>query len=89
VETLHKLARGEIYCSPSTGRSGKHGTFAKLKEVNVATISDKALSILKDACGVHDFTDVEQARIEVLAAQLNEILNDSKERDKKKAAPKN
>ena len=54
----------------------------------MATISNKALSILKDACGVHEFTDVEQARIEVLAEQINQILNDSKERDKKKAARK-
>jgi len=51
-------------------------------------ISDKSLSILKDACGVHDFTDVEQARMEVLADQINDILKTSKERDKK-AAPKN
>ena len=55
----------------------------------MATISNRALSIFKDACGVHDFTDVEQARIEVLAEQVNEILNASKERDKKKGAPKN
>jgi len=33
----------------------------------MATISKKALSILKEACGVHDFPDVEQARMEVLA----------------------
>lgn len=40
----------------------------------MATISNRALTILKDACSVHDFTDVEQARIEVLAEQLNFYL---------------
>jgi hypothetical protein len=54
----------------------------------MATISNRALSILKDACGVHDFTDVEQSRIEVLAEQLNEILSASEERDRKKGASK-
>ena len=52
----------------------------------MATISDRALSIFKDACGVHDFSDVEQARIEVLAEQLNEILRASKERQKNAGA---
>jgi len=51
----------------------------------MATISNRALSILKDACGVHEFTDQEQARIEVLAEQLNEILEASKEREKQQA----
>jgi hypothetical protein len=51
----------------------------------MATISNRALNIFKDACGVHNITDVEQARIEVLAEQLNEILNASKERLKQKA----
>lgn len=46
----------------------------------MATISSRALTILKDACGVHEFTDQEQARIEVLCEQLNEILKASKER---------
>ena len=54
----------------------------------MATISDRSLSVFKDACGVHDFTDVEQARIEVLAEQLNEILRASKDREKQKAARK-
>ncbi len=54
----------------------------------MATISDRSLSILKDACGVHDFTDVEQARIEVLAEQLNDILKASKEREKQKFSRK-
>jgi hypothetical protein len=49
------------------------------------TISNRALTILKDACGFHDFTDVEQARIEVLAEQLNEILKASKWREKQQA----
>ncbi len=44
------------------------------------TISDRALSIFKDVSGVHDFNEVEQARLEVLAEQLNEILKASKER---------
>jgi hypothetical protein len=48
----------------------------------MATISSKALTVLKDACGVHEFTDVEQARMEVLAEQLDEILKVSKEREK-------
>ena len=55
----------------------------------MAQISSEAVSIFKDACGIHDFTDVEQARIEALAEQLNEILNVSKERGNVKAAPKN
>jgi hypothetical protein len=55
----------------------------------MAQISNRSLSILKDACGIHDFTDVEQARIEVLAEQLNELLKASKERDKKKETRKN
>jgi hypothetical protein len=50
-------------------------------------ISDRSLSILKDACGIHDFTDVEQARIEVLAEQLSEILKASKQREKQQAEP--
>ena len=54
----------------------------------MATISNRALSILKDACGVHDLNDEEQARVEVLAEQLNDILNASKERLKKQAARK-
>ena len=49
------------------------------------TVSNRALSILKDACGVHDFTDLEQARMEVLADQINEILKACKERLKQKA----
>ncbi len=53
----------------------------------MATISSKALTILKDACGVHEFTDVEQARIEVLAEQLSEILKASKQREKQQAEP--
>ena len=52
----------------------------------MATISYRALSIFKDACGVHDFSDEEQARVEVLAEQLNQILNASKERLKQRAA---
>ena len=54
----------------------------------MATISNRSLSIFKDACGIHEFTDVEQTRIEVLAEQLNEILRASKERDKRKGAPR-
>ena len=50
----------------------------------MATISDRAVSIFKDACGIHDFSEMEQARIEVLAEQLNEILKVSKERLKTK-----
>jgi len=50
----------------------------------MATISNRALTILKDACGIHDFSDEEQARIEVLAEQLNEILKGSKEREKQR-----
>ena len=50
----------------------------------MATISDRALSIFKDVCGIHDFEEVEQARIEVLAEQLNEILKVSKGRLKTK-----
>jgi hypothetical protein len=50
----------------------------------MAQISDRSLSIFKDACGLHDFTDLEQARVEVLAEQLNEILQASKERQKDK-----
>lgn len=50
-------------------------------------ISDRSLSILKDACGIHDFTGIEQARMEVLADQINEILKASKERGKTKNAP--
>jgi hypothetical protein len=45
------------------------------------TISNRALTMLKDACRFHDFTDVEQARIEVLAEQLNEILRASNQRE--------
>lgn len=56
--------------------------------IGMATISNRALSILKDACGVHEFTDQEQAHIEVLAEQLDEILKASKERDRKKTARK-
>jgi len=48
----------------------------------MAAISNRALSILKDACGVHDFTEMEQARLEVLAEQINEVLKTSKERAK-------
>jgi len=51
----------------------------------MATISSRALTILKDAAGVHEFTDVEQAHIEVLAEQLNEILKASKQREKQQA----
>ena len=51
----------------------------------MATISNRALSVFKDACGVHDFNEVEQARVEVLAEQLNEILKASKERLKQQA----
>lgn len=51
-------------------------------------ISDRSLSILKDACGIHDFTDIEQARMEVLADQINEILKASKEREKQTATRK-
>jgi hypothetical protein len=54
----------------------------------MATMSKRALSTFKDACGVHEFTDVEQARIEVLAEQLNEILKASKEREKQRSARK-
>ena len=52
----------------------------------MSRISDRSLSILKDACGIHDFTEVEQARMEVLADQINEILRASKEREKQKGA---
>ena len=54
----------------------------------MATISNTALSILKDACGVHEFTDIEQARMEVLAEQINDILKASKEREKQRTARK-
>ena len=53
----------------------------------MATISNRALSIFKDACGVHELTDMEQARLEVLAEQVNEILESSKERYKTQAIP--
>jgi hypothetical protein len=56
-----------------------------LEAEHMATISDRALTIFTDACGVHNFTDVEQARIEVLAEQLNEILKASKQREKQQA----
>ena len=46
-------------------------------------ISGRALSIFKDACGVHEFTEIEQARMEVLAEQVEEILKASKERARK------
>jgi hypothetical protein len=51
----------------------------------MATISSRAVTIFKDACGLHQFTDIEQARIEVLAEQLNEILASSKDREKRQA----
>jgi hypothetical protein len=51
----------------------------------MATISSKALTVFKDVCGVHEFIDVEQARIEVLAEELNEILKPSKQREKQQA----
>lgn len=51
----------------------------------MARMSDRALSIFKEACGLHDLNDIEQARIEVLAEQLKEILQASKERSKEKA----
>ena len=51
----------------------------------MATISSKALTILKDACGVHEFTEQEQARMEVLAEQVDEILKASKQREKQQA----
>lgn len=57
------------------------GTEAK----GMPAVSDRALTILKDACGVHDFTDEEQARIEVLAEQLSEILKASKKRLKQQS----
>ena len=47
----------------------------------MATISNRALSVFKDACGLHEFNDEEQARIEVLAEQLYAILKSSKERE--------
>jgi hypothetical protein len=55
----------------------------------MARISDRALSTFKIARGIHEFNDVEQARIEVLAEQLNEILQASKERQKEKATQHN
>lgn len=54
----------------------------------MATVSNRALSIFKDVCGVHDFTDLEQVRLEVLAEQVNEILEASKERYKGTPDPK-
>ena len=48
-------------------------------------ISNHSLAIFKDACGLHDFTDVERAHIEVLAEQLKEILEASKERERQRA----
>jgi hypothetical protein len=57
----------------------------RTEETGMATISNRALSIFKDACGIHDFSDIEQARIEVLAEQLNEILKASKQREKQQA----
>ncbi len=51
----------------------------------MVTISDRALSIFKDASGAHDFNELEQARLEVLAEQLNGILKASKERLKQQA----
>ena len=38
---------------------------------------------MRDACEIHDFNDVEQARIEVLAEQLNQVLLENKERLKR------
>lgn len=51
---------------------------------DMATISGRALSIFKDACGIHEFSDEEQARIEVLAEQLRQIMQASKQREQQR-----
>lgn len=49
-------------------------------------LSDHSISILKDACSIHEFTEIEQARMEVLAEQINEILKASKARAEDKGS---
>jgi hypothetical protein len=44
------------------------------------TISGHALTIFKDACGVHDFSKEEIVCIEAIADQLEPILKSSKNR---------
>ena len=63
----------------------RHALKIEVEVIGMATISSRALTILKDACGVHEFTDAEQAHIEVLAEQPNEILKASKQREKQQA----
>jgi hypothetical protein len=80
MKTLRPIATRVVY------RPGYQRVVESGAEVErMATISNRALTILKDACGVHEFTDQEQAHIEVLAEQLNEILKASKEREKQRA----
>jgi hypothetical protein len=62
--------------------SGDERSTIRTEVMGMATISNRALSIFKDACGIHDLSDVEQPKIEVLAEQLCEILKASKQREK-------
>jgi hypothetical protein len=49
----------------------------------MATISGRVLSVLKDACGVHEFNDEEMAGIKAVADQLEAILKSSKDRQQR------
>lgn len=90
------VSRSPIRCLPpaSSDNREKSAGLQRVVEsereaMGMARISDRALSIFKDACGIYDFSDIEQAQIEVLAEQLREILRASKERQKKKPAKHN
>ena len=63
-------------CKSSCGGRGK----LVLEVKTMPTISGRALSIFKDACGVHEFSTEERARIDALAEQVNQVLQTSKDR---------
>jgi hypothetical protein len=49
----------------------------------MATLSGRALSVFKDACGVHEFSEEELGRIEAITDQLEQVLKASKDRQQR------
>lgn len=51
--------------------------------VAMPTINGRALTIFKDACGVHEFNEEEMTRVEAIADQLEQVLKSSKDRQQR------
>jgi len=68
----------------AAGRAVVKSTDREEGALSMEQLNGQDLTILQDACGVHDFTPEERHRIHEITQELNSILDASKKRDQER-----